>query len=168
MAGSMRQRGKGKWELRVYVDVDPETTKERWATRTVQGTKRAAQRALSELVAETVVAGRARSTIAALLEQWFSASSPTWSASTVRQVRSVLNHHLIPALGAVKVGELTAVQIDVFYIVNAAVLQLLRGIYAAAGGGTAEDWAGVDQHMADEGHSAVLSHPDRVYANPPA
>lgn len=44
--------------------------------------------------------------------------------------------------------------------------QLLREIYAAAVGGTAEDWAGMDQQMADERHSAVLVHPDRVYANP--
>lgn len=111
----MRQRGKGAWELRVYLGVDPETSKERWATRTVRGTKRAAQRALAELVGEAAVAGRARSTIAALLEQWFLAASPAWSASTVRQVRSVLNRHLIPALGVTNVGELTTAHIDAFY-----------------------------------------------------
>jgi len=48
----------------------------------------------------------------------------------------------------------------------AQVPQLLREIYAAAVGGTAEDWAGMDQQVAEEHHSAVLVRPDRVYANP--
>ena len=46
----MRQRGSGSWELRVYRGTDPETGKRRYATRTVRGTKRAAQRALVDLV----------------------------------------------------------------------------------------------------------------------
>ncbi|MEX0666675.1 MAG: pyridoxamine 5'-phosphate oxidase family protein [Acidimicrobiia bacterium] len=47
-----------------------------------------------------------------------------------------------------------------------AVPRLLREIYAAAVGGTADDWTGMDQQMADEGHSAVLVRPQRVYSNP--
>jgi len=115
VAGSIRQRGESTWEVRVYIGVDPATAKERWATRTVRDSKRAAQRALVELVGETVVSRRASSSVAALLEQWFSTASPAWAVSTVRQVRSVLNHHLIPALGAIKVGELTTSQVDAFY-----------------------------------------------------
>ena len=45
--------------------------------------------------------------------------------------------------------------------------QLLREIYAAAVGGTADDWVGMDQQMSDEGHSAVLVRVDRIYSNPP-
>jgi len=44
--------------------------------------------------------------------------------------------------------------------------RLLRQIYAAAVGGTADDWAGMDQQMAEEGHSAVLVRPERIYSNP--
>ena len=44
---------------------------------------------------------------------------------------------------------------------------LLREIYAAAVGGTADDWIGMDQQMRDEGHSAVLVKPRRIYSNPP-
>jgi PPOX class probable F420-dependent enzyme len=47
------------------------------------------------------------------------------------------------------------------------VLQLLREIYAAAVGGTASDWQRMDRTMVDEGHSAVLIRPKRVYSNPP-
>jgi integrase len=80
----------------------------------VHGSKRAAQRARAELVAASVVARHARSAVGALLEQWFSAASSAWAATTVRQVRSVLDRHLIPELGAVNVGELTTAQIDAF------------------------------------------------------
>lgn len=138
MAGSIRQRGHDTWELRVYIGVDPETNRERWATRTVHGTKRAAQRALAELLDETVVAGRARSSVAALLEQWFSVGSPAWAASTVRQVRSVLDRHLIPTLGALKLGELTAARIDGFYAelrgqgLSAGTVRRVHGVLHAA------------------------------------
>jgi PPOX class probable F420-dependent enzyme len=47
-----------------------------------------------------------------------------------------------------------------------ALRQLLREIYAAAVGGTADDWVGMDQQMTDERHSAVLVRVDRIYSNP--
>jgi len=45
------------------------------------------------------------------------------------------------------------------------VLRLLREIYAAAVGGTAEDWAGMDEEMEAERHTAALVRPARVYSN---
>jgi integrase len=51
MKGFMRQRG-ASWELRVYVGRDPVTGKQRYATRTVRGGKRAAQRVLTEMVSD--------------------------------------------------------------------------------------------------------------------
>jgi integrase len=122
----------------VYVGVDPETGRERYTTRTVRGTKRAGQRALGELVREATEARQARSSVAALLEQWFSAASPGWTASTVRQVRSVLNRHLIPALGAIRVGALTTAQVDAFYAdlqrggLSAGTVRLVHGVLHAA------------------------------------
>lgn len=41
--------------------------------------------------------------------------------------------------------------------------QLLREIYAAAAGGTADDWAGLDDAMTSERHTAVLVRPVRTY-----
>lgn len=43
---------------------------------------------------------------------------------------------------------------------------LLRSVYAAAVGGTADDWAALDAEMAREGHTAVLLRPARVYGSP--
>jgi PPOX class probable F420-dependent enzyme len=44
--------------------------------------------------------------------------------------------------------------------------RLLREIYAAAVGGTADDWSGMNQQMLEERHSAVLLRADRIYSNP--
>ena len=37
MAGSIRQRGRNSWQIRVYAGTDPETGQRRQLTRTVQG-----------------------------------------------------------------------------------------------------------------------------------
>jgi hypothetical protein len=44
--------------------------------------------------------------------------------------------------------------------------RLLRSVYAAAVGGTHEDWAALDGIIAAERHTAVLIRPARIYANP--
>jgi PPOX class probable F420-dependent enzyme len=44
--------------------------------------------------------------------------------------------------------------------------KLLRTVYAAAVGGTQEDWKELDERMAAERHTAVLIRPVRVYSNP--
>jgi PPOX class probable F420-dependent enzyme len=46
------------------------------------------------------------------------------------------------------------------------IVGLLRIIYAAAAGGSPEDWKALDDTMAAEGHTAVLVRPRRVYSNP--
>lgn len=136
----MRQRGSGSWELRVYLGTDPETAKRRYATRTLRGTKRAAQRALVELVSDASHAPRAgaRSTVAVLLGEWLAVSSPNWAATTVRQVESVLGHHLVPTLGEALVGELTTAHIDACYAelrgrgLSAGTVRRVHGVLHAA------------------------------------
>jgi len=44
--------------------------------------------------------------------------------------------------------------------------KVLRTVYAAAVGGTQEDWRELDGPMATERHTAVLIRPVRVYSNP--
>jgi hypothetical protein len=44
--------------------------------------------------------------------------------------------------------------------------RLLRTVYAAAVGGTADDWAKLDESMASERHTAVLVRSLRIYSNP--
>ncbi len=92
--GSMRQRGKDAWELRVYRGVDPDTGRQRWATKTVRGSRRHASRELRAFAEEVGYARLRAGSVADLLEWWFAAASPHWAAPTVRQTRSVINCHL--------------------------------------------------------------------------
>ena len=40
MTGSLRQRGPDTWELRVYLGVEQDSGRERWATKTAHGWRR--------------------------------------------------------------------------------------------------------------------------------
>ena len=112
MTGSMRQRGSDSWELRLYVGLDPDTGEERWATRTVHGSQRHGRQQL-HLLADEVLATRTHAgTFGHLLERWFEVASPRWSASTVRETRSLMRCHLVPLLGHVPVAKLTTEDID--------------------------------------------------------
>jgi integrase len=64
--GSIRQRGRGSFELRVYAGTDPDTGKRRWVTRTVRGSRADALRELKALAAHAniVPAVGARTTVA--------------------------------------------------------------------------------------------------------
>jgi hypothetical protein len=48
-------------------------------------------------------------------------------------------------------------------LANESVRLLLRAVYAAAVGGSSDDWAELDASMAAEGHTAVLVQVVRVY-----
>ena len=42
-----------------------------------------------------------------LLDRWFAAASTDWSASTLRETKSLLEHHLKPHLGHLLIAKLT-------------------------------------------------------------
>ena len=113
-SGSMRQRTSGSWELRAYAGVDAFTGRVTYRTRTVRGTTAEAVAGLRELVAvaQSGPAFGARASFASLLEAWLVAKAATWSASTLRETKSIVGHHLVPRLGSVPVGAVTTAQID--------------------------------------------------------
>jgi integrase len=115
MPGSLRQRGPGSWQLRVYLGVDADTGKERWATKTVHGSRRHAAAELRQFVEEAGYARLRAGTIADLLDRWLAHASPGWSTSTLLQNRSVIERHLKPLLGHLAVTKLTTVDIDDVY-----------------------------------------------------
>jgi integrase len=116
MRGFMRRRG-SSWELRVYLGRDPLDGRKRWATRTVRGTRREAQRALAEMVAAADRGALARSgaTVGELLERWFEHASADFSPKTARETRGFLDRNLLPALGQLKLARLSADRLDAYY-----------------------------------------------------
>ena len=131
MKGFMRQRGDA-WELRVYLGSDPVTGKQRYASRTVRGGKRAAQRVLAEMVteAERGLSVRTNATAGELIEAWFEQASRDFSPKTVKETRGFIDRNLLPAIGAVPLSRLKASDLDRLY-------RRLQASGAADGGGLA-------------------------------
>ena len=76
MKGSIRQRGKSRWEICIDICRDPTTQKRRRHFETIRGAKRDAQHRLAELLLDieqgTYVTQPKRLTIGAWLQQWLS------------------------------------------------------------------------------------------------
>ena len=116
MKGFMRRRGDA-WELRVYLGTDPVTGKQRYATRTVRGGKREAQRALNEMVtdAERGLSVRTNATAGELIEAWFEHAAGDFSPKTVKETRGFIDRNLLPAIGAVPLSKLKPSDLDRLY-----------------------------------------------------
>ena len=116
MKGFMRQRA-DSWELRVYLGSDPVTGKQRYASRTVRGGKRAAQRVLAEMVteAERGLLVRTNATAGELIEAWFEQATRDFSPKTVKETRGFIDRNLLPAIGAVPLSRLKASDLDRLY-----------------------------------------------------
>jgi len=116
MKGFMHRRGDA-WELRVYLGTDPVTGKQRYATRTVRGGKREAQRVLNEMVtgAERGLSVRTNATAGELIEAWFEHASGDFSPKTVKETRGFIDRNLLPAIGEVPLSKLKASDLDRLY-----------------------------------------------------
>lgn len=115
MPGSIRSRGPNSWQLRVYAGIDAASGRKRWVTRTVRGSEREARRALKRFLDDADNARVYAGSVTDLLDRWFAAASSDWSASTIRETKSLIEHHLKPHLGHLSVAKLTTADIDDFY-----------------------------------------------------
>ncbi len=96
---------------------DPLDGRYRQLSRTVDGTKREAQRALAALITE-VSAGRetgANATVADLLAQWLDLAAEQLSPTTLRTYQQNVRTRLGPAIGSVRVRKLRAQELDQLY-----------------------------------------------------
>ena len=112
----MRERGKGAWELRVYIGRDPVTGRDRYKTKTFKGGKRAAEEALAAMVAGAGNQTASEATFGLLLERWFATASVSrdWSPKTVAETRRIIDTRLC-ALAAVPLHKLRTSVLDEFY-----------------------------------------------------
>lgn len=114
---AIEKRGERNWKVRVYLGRTA-SGKQRFATRTVKGTKRDAQRVERELLAERddgVEPVPARLTLDDYLDRWLRvAVEPKVQQRTLRDYRWLLDHYVRPELGQrrldqVRLGEIQAV-----------------------------------------------------------
>ena len=116
MKGYMRRRGPS-WELRVYLGRDPVSGRKRYATRSVRGSKRQAERVLRDMVsaAEAGVTHRAGATFGELCERWLAHASGHLAANTVVETRRILDSVLLSKLGDVPLAGLRPEHLDDLY-----------------------------------------------------
>jgi integrase len=113
LRGSIYERKPGTWEVRVY-----DKRAKRCVSRTVHGTRKDADKASRELIADLEGGKRdaGRMTVAEFLGRWISYLENTDLAPrTVRGYRRICELHLIPALGRIRLAELGSDHIQKFY-----------------------------------------------------
>ncbi len=120
MAGSVTQRGKDRWFLRVDASRDPVTGRRRQVTRTVTARNvTEARKALAQLATE-VEAGRhhrgtdAR-TVADACREWLALASPNMAGNTAARFDEVVRVYVVPRIGSVPLAKLRAHDLDRLY-----------------------------------------------------
>lgn len=118
MRGNLTERSPGKWRIRVYSGRDPLTGRQRFVSKTFEGTKRAAEREVAKLIAE-VDAGRHEGTgaeLGTLLDRWIGhVEAIGRSPSTLREYRRLIEREIKPALGSVRLDRLKPADLDRLY-----------------------------------------------------
>jgi len=109
MSGHLRQRSTGSWEIRYKRDG-------KTITRTVRGTKTEAQRALRQLLVQhdkgTAAAAPAKLLVADWLQQWLSLALTEVRPITAERYESIIRLYLTPALGHLRLRDLSPVRIQ--------------------------------------------------------
>jgi integrase len=107
---TIRQRGPGVWEVRVFVGHD-DRGRPTQVSRTVHGTKRQALRVAAELTVTPPAASAGR-TVADALDAWLETRSPTWAASTMRDQTSRVSLVKADRIARTQLGRLTVADVD--------------------------------------------------------
>jgi integrase len=110
MRGHIRKRGKDSYSIAVSLGRDPTTGKYRYQWVSVKGTKREAEKRLSELLSQIdngTFIRPSKTTLAEYLETWLREYVwPELAPRTAEGYDLVVRRHLIPALGRITLTEL--------------------------------------------------------------
>ena len=118
MRGHIRQKGNHSWQIQIYTGQGPDG-KLRRHFETVHGRKGDAQKRLTELLASLdkgLYTPPGRLTVAEHLHQWLEGYVKTnCSQRTLDGYQSIIEHHLIPALGHIQLKHLHKQAIETYY-----------------------------------------------------
>jgi hypothetical protein len=117
-SGHIRERSPGSWELRYSLGTDPATGKRRTGTKTVLGSRRAAEqelrRALTALEDGEHVQ-RSRTTLRVWLAKWLETVRHELSPKTHERYSEIVNNFLVPALGGLLLTKIGPTHIQEAY-----------------------------------------------------
>jgi len=118
MRGSIRSKGKNSWQLQIYTGLGPDG-KPRRHFETARDRKGDAQRRLTELLSSLdkgIYTPPGRLTVAGHLHQWLDGYVKTnCSQRTLDGYQSIIEHHLMPALGHIQLKHLHPQTIQTYY-----------------------------------------------------
>ena len=116
--GHIRQRSLGSFELRYSLGADAATGKRRIATATVRGTRKDAEKELRRLLRSLDTGEHVdptRMTVRQWLTTWLATIQQEVASRSHERYASIINQHLIPALGALQINKLAPAHIQNFY-----------------------------------------------------
>lgn len=117
MRGTIQKRGKDSWRVRAYIGRDT-AGKKRYASRTIHGTQREAEQALSRLLVEVDEGRHVASptmTLDGLLDRWLDVKRQHVAPSTWINYEWVARTYVRPTLGDRKIGVLRPIDLDLLY-----------------------------------------------------
>jgi len=138
----------------------------RHVNRTVDGTKREAQRELAKLVADVERGALVTShsgTVSDLVDRWLEAVTPERTPYTIKEYRRLADRAIKPALGAMRLSKLTARQLDDLYAsltakgLSAASVRRHHALLHAALG-RAVKWGLLTSNPADRASPPAVKH----------
>jgi len=115
MRGHIRRRGERSWAVVVDLAPDPATGKRRQKWHSVKGTKRDAERELARLLNELNTGGYVeptRMTIGQYMKDWLAQTASTVRPLTHESYAAMARCHIEPALGAVRLNQLSPAVIE--------------------------------------------------------
>ena len=115
MAGSIRKRGRGSWEVAINLGHDPISGKRKRRYANIKGSRKDAERALTVLLHERDTGtdvDPARITLAEWLGRWLGDVEHDVALSTFARYRQIVDDHLIPTLGSIRLQELRPVHVQ--------------------------------------------------------
>lgn len=119
MAGSIRKRGKSSWQVIVDLGRDPASGIRKRRFEKVEGSRRDAERRLTELLSERdrgIDIVPERLTVAEFLERWIrDYASVNVSASTLVRYTGIVRKHAIPAFGLLLLTKLRPLHLQSAY-----------------------------------------------------
>jgi integrase len=119
MKGHIYKRAKGSWTIVYDLPMDAARGKRRQKSQTVKGTKRDAERALREVLLSIEQGSYVKPnkiSLGELLRQWLKDyASMNTTDRTQESYKSIIERHLIPALGKIELIDLQAQNIQSYY-----------------------------------------------------
>ena len=115
--GSIRQRSDGRWEARITIGIDPKTGKPK--RRSIYGSSQAEVRKqltkLTKAIDEGTYQEPNKLTVGQWLDNWLITYCHNLKPLTQSSYKVVINKHLLPNIGGIKLQDLRPIHIQKFY-----------------------------------------------------